>query len=97
MDKTMDKDEPPSLNGSKSSLFLVGKDSHGNWVAQDQRGLCGGLFVNLADALKFAKFENGNRPQAIVVVPGVLELDMSRRPGAEHVPTNARISLQRVA
>jgi hypothetical protein len=60
-----------------SRLFRVGKDRHGNWVAQDQSGLCGGLFTNRADALKFAMFENGHRPQAVIMVPGTLELDMS--------------------
>ena len=77
----MVKGEPPS-SSSNSSLFLIGKDSRGNWVVQDQRGLCGGLFVDRAEALKFAMFENGNRPQAVIMVPGVLELDMSRRPRA---------------
>ena len=71
----MGQQEPPS----KSPLFFIGKDSHGNWVVQDQQGLCGGLFVNRAEALKFAMFENGNRPQAVIMVPGVLELDMSAK------------------
>jgi hypothetical protein len=74
----MDKSEPPSLDACKSPLFLVGKDRHGNWVVQDQSGLCGGLFVNRAEALKFAMFEGGN-PQAVIMVPGVLELDMSAK------------------
>ena len=60
-------------------LFLIGKDSRGNWVVQDQQGTCGGLFVDRAEALKFAMFENGNRPQAVVMVPGIFELDMSRK------------------
>jgi ABC transporter substrate binding protein len=30
-----------------------------------------------AEAVKFAMFENGNRPQAVIMVPGILELDMS--------------------
>jgi hypothetical protein len=75
----MVKSEPPS-SSSNSSLFLIGKNSRGNWVVQDQRGLCGGLFVDRVEALKFAMFENGNRPQAVIMVPGVLELDMSRKP-----------------
>jgi len=58
-------------------LYLVGRDRRGHWVVQDQRGLHGGLFVNRAQALKFARFETGNRPQAIVMVPGVLELDLN--------------------
>ena len=94
----MDRGEPPSCSGSKSSLFRVGKDSHGNWVAQDQSGLCGGLFVGRAEALKFAMFENGNRPQAVIMVPGVLELDMSARPSmGRHSTANAQARLQRVA
>jgi len=71
----MKKAEPPSC--SRSSLFMIGKDSRGNWVVQDQRGKCGGLFVDRVKALRFALFENGNNPQAVVMVPGVLELNMS--------------------
>jgi hypothetical protein len=78
----MVKGEPPSLSRSDSSLFLIGKNSRGNWVVQDQRGLRGGLFVDRAEALKFAMFENGNRPQAVIMVPDVLELDMSPKPRA---------------
>jgi hypothetical protein len=67
-----------TANGSP--LFLVGKDSQGHWVARDQSGLCGGIFVGRAEALKFAMAENGNCPQAVVMVPGVLELDLSVTP-----------------
>jgi hypothetical protein len=59
-------------------LFLMGRDSHGNWVVQDRRGLCGGIFVDRRSALRFAMLENGNRPQAVLMVPGVFELDMNR-------------------
>ncbi len=94
----MDNDEPPSSRCSKSSLFLVGKDSRGHWVVQDQSGLCGGLFVDRAEAVKFAMFENGNRPQAVVMVPGILELNMSGKPRASHHSTaNAQPPLRRVA
>jgi len=78
--------EPPS--SSRSSLFLIGQNSRGNWVVQDQRGVCGGLFVDRAEALRFAMFENGNRPQAVVMVPGVFELDMSRKAGTAYLPPN---------
>ena len=77
----MNEAEPPSPQSlSHASLFRVGKDSHGHWVVQDQQGLRGGLFVDRAEALKFAMFENGNRPQAVIMVPGVLELDIIGRP-----------------
>jgi hypothetical protein len=46
----------------------------------DGKGLRGGLFVNRAQALKFAMFENGYRPQAVIMVPDVLELDLSGKP-----------------
>jgi hypothetical protein len=74
----MDKEgEPPSTCRAKS--FRIGRNSRGNWVVQDQSGLCGGMFVNRTEAVKFAMFENGNRPQAVIMVPGILELDMSGR------------------
>lgn len=64
-----------SSNRSRSLLFLIGKNSNGGWVARDQSGLCGGLFVNRAAALKFAMFENGHQPRAVIMVPGTLELN----------------------
>src|SRR5262245_33707808 len=75
----MDKAEPPSAHRA-NSLFRVGKNRRGQWVVQDQTGLCGGLFVSRTEAVKFAMFENGNRPQAVIMVPGILELDMSGKP-----------------
>jgi hypothetical protein len=65
----MRESEPPSSRTSLlSRLFRIGRDS-----------LCGGLFVDRVQALKFAMFENGNRPQAVIMVPGILELDLSGR------------------
>ena len=46
-------------------------------MVRDQPGLRGGLFAKRNEALKYALFENGNRPQAVIMVPGLLELDMS--------------------
>jgi len=63
--------------GSDAGLFLIGQNRRGNWVAKDQHGLRGGLFVSRAAALKFALFENGNRPQLVITMPGSLELDLS--------------------
>jgi hypothetical protein len=56
--------------------FLIGQDSRGNWIAQKQHGQCGGIFVSRAAALKFALLETGNRPDAIIPVSGLLELDL---------------------
>jgi hypothetical protein len=63
--------------GSETGLFLIGQNRRGQWVVQDQRARRGGLFVSRAAALKYALFENGNRPQLIVNMPGQLELDLS--------------------
>jgi hypothetical protein len=91
----MRQSEPPSTrSASLSRLFRIGKDSHGHWVAQDQDGLCGGLFVDRAEALKFAMFENGHCPQAVIMVPGILELDLNAKPQRIH---RANIVQARVA
>jgi hypothetical protein len=95
----MNQAEPPSpQSAAHSSLFRIGKDSHGHWVVQDQQGLRGGLFVDKAEALKFAMFENGNRPQAVIMVPGVLELDINNTPRATRpIAANTQIRVQRLA
>ena len=69
------KSEPPSW--LRPPLFMVGQDRRGNWVVQEQKGMRGGLFVNREAALRYVRSENGFRPQAVVMVPGVFELDMS--------------------
>jgi hypothetical protein len=67
--------EPPSC--LRPPIFMIGRDSRGNWVAQEQSGARGGLFIDRAGAMKFAKFESGNDPHAVVWVSGVLELNTS--------------------
>jgi hypothetical protein len=94
----MAQSEPPSTApSSPPRFFRVGKDSCGHWVAQDQHGLCGGLFTSRADALKFAMFENGHRPQAVIMVPGVIELDMSARPQQQFRTVAANATVRRAA
>jgi hypothetical protein len=68
--------EPPSCSSAASTVVLVGRNSRGNWIAQEQNGLYGGLFVNRAQAIKYALFENGNHPETIVELPREIELDM---------------------
>jgi len=48
--------EPPSW--SRPPLFMIGQDDRGNWVVQDLKGICGGLFVNRDAALRYVRFEN---------------------------------------
>jgi hypothetical protein len=84
--------EPPSA--FQPMIFTVGRDSGGNWVAQEKSGARGGLFVNRAGALKFVKFETANHPHAVVWANDVLELNTSAalaKPSEEPMPD----SLQR--
>jgi hypothetical protein len=95
----MNKQEPPSVRShSKSSPFSIGKNCRGNWVVQDQQHLSGGLFIDHAAALRFALFENGNQPQSVVMVPGILELDLNSSPGiTQHLQNSAHVSRERQA
>jgi hypothetical protein len=83
--------EPPSCS-SASTIIFIGKNSRGNWVAQEQNGLYGGLFVNRAEAFKFALFENGHHPETIVELSREIELDMGGK-----LPVADRVSTRRVA
>jgi hypothetical protein len=94
----MSKGEPPSLSGLTPAPFLIGKNSRGNWVVQDPNGLRGGLFVDRTHALKFAMWENGNRPQAVIMMPDGLELDMNAKPRtSQRSAENVQTVLKRVA
>ena len=78
--------EPPSCS-SASTIVFIGKNSRGNWVAQEQNGLYGGLFVNRAQAIKYALFENGLHPEAIVELSREIELEMGGKcPSPDHIP-----------
>ena len=77
--------EPPSCN-SASTITFIGRNSRGHWVAQEQHGLYGGLFVNRAQAVKYALFENGHHPETIVELAREIELDTS---GASLMAANA--------
>ena len=67
----MRQKEPPSCG---QIVFLVGRNSRGQWVAQDRAGLYGGLFVSRAAAVSYAMFENGRNPAGIIAAPDGLEL-----------------------
>jgi hypothetical protein len=66
--------EPPPCS-SASTIVFIGKNSRGNWVAQEQNGLYGGLFVNRVQAVKYALFENGHHPETIIELSREIELD----------------------
>jgi hypothetical protein len=57
-------------HGSPSSLAraetrLLGRDSCGHWIVQEPGGQCGGIFLNRAEAVKFALFDEvDHRPSS---------------------------------
>lgn len=63
-----------------ASVVFVGRNRNGSWIAREQNGLFGGLFVSRAQALKYALFQNGNRRDTVVEVPREIELDISINP-----------------
>jgi hypothetical protein len=82
--------EPPSCSAA-SSIVFIGKNRRGNWVAQEQNGLFGGLFVNRAQAVKYALFENGGQPETIVELSREIELDMAGKISlSDSMPADAR-------
>ena len=88
--------EPPSCSLAPS-VFLIGRNGRGNWIAQDRFGRCGGLFVDRAHALRFALFENGNHPDAIVMVSDAFELDMGDTGAAALAQNNSGVLHRRAA
>jgi hypothetical protein len=57
------------------SCLFIGRDRAGHWVVKDARSLCGGLFANRTEAIRFAMYECQRRPQSVIMLPDGLELD----------------------
>ncbi|MET4296887.1 hypothetical protein [Bradyrhizobium sp. LB12.1] len=62
--------------GRRPSVVFVGRNSRGNWVAREQSGIFGGLFLTRAQALKYALAENNHHPEAIVEISVEMDLDI---------------------
>jgi hypothetical protein len=75
---SMDRGKPLQSSAVRSAFF-VGQNSRGNWVARDQDGLRGGLFVSRDEAVRFAMLANIREPQDVIMVSGTLELDSQDR------------------
>jgi hypothetical protein len=60
---------------ARSSCLFIGRDRSGRWVVKDARSLCGGLFTNRTEAIRFAMLECQRRPQSVIMLPDGLELD----------------------
>ena len=57
--------EPPSCSAA-SKIIFIGRSKTGSWIAMEQNGLHGGMFVSRAAAFKYALFENDHRPETVV-------------------------------
>jgi hypothetical protein len=63
-----------ATSSGRSSLY-IGQDRFGRWVVRDADCLCGGLFTNQTEAIRFAMYECQRRPQSVIMLPDGLELD----------------------
>ena len=54
----------------------------------------GGLFVNRAQAVKYALFENGHHPETIVLTANIIELDMHRKASVQQTLENIEAPIQ---
>ncbi len=70
----------PPVCRSAAAIVFIGRNRRGQWVAQEQNGLYGGLFVSHAQAVKYALFENGHHPETIIELARDIELDTGRAP-----------------
>jgi hypothetical protein len=73
----------PSSCSLAPTITLIGRNKRGHWVAREQTGRYGGLFVNRAQAFKYALFENGHRPEMIIELARDIELDPGSRQRAD--------------
>lgn len=65
--------EPLSL--SSTARVFIGRNRRGLWVAREQSGIFGCLFLSRTQALKYALFNNGNHPETIIELSQEVELD----------------------
>jgi hypothetical protein len=67
-------------DGSQDPLhFVVGQDRSGHWIVTETHGLYGGIFCSKDAALRFAKFETGDRAGDCAVTSEHVEFVPRRR------------------
>ena len=64
-----------AASAANSCCLFIGQDRGGHWVVKDAQSLCGGLFANRNEAIRFAMYECQRRPQSVIMLPDGLELD----------------------
>jgi hypothetical protein len=75
-EKTMIQQDIKAANAAGSSCLVIGQNRQGLWVVRDARSVCGGLFGNRTEAIRFAMYECQRRPQSVIMLPDGLELDL---------------------
>jgi hypothetical protein len=83
------QDIKAARSASLSCLF-IGQDHDGHWVVKDARSLCGGLFANRTEAIRFAMYECQRRPQSVIMLPDGLELEGPLDAGQMSAPAKRR-------
>jgi hypothetical protein len=79
-----------AAGASRLSCLFIGRDRRGHWVVKDARSLCGGLFTNRTEAIRFAMYECQRRPQSVIMLPDGLELDGPLNENNPSDPTKER-------
>jgi hypothetical protein len=62
-------------SADRLSCLFIGRNHDGEWVVKDARSLCGGVFTNRTEAIRFAMYECQRRPQSVIMLPDGLELN----------------------
>ena len=83
------KNHAESSSPPRAAIFMLGQDSRGRWVVEDEDGARGGWFVDRAQALRYIRAEIGNLPYALVNMTDTLELNMASPPAAVSQFTDA--------
>src|SRR5215467_12836639 len=73
--KSMIHQRVKTASAANASCLFIGQDRGGHWVVKDAQSLCGGLFANRNEAIRFAMYECQRRPQSVIMLPDGLELD----------------------
>jgi hypothetical protein len=64
-----------AASAANYSCLFIGQDRRGHWIVKDAQSLCGGLFTNRTEAIRFAMYECQRRPQSVIMLPNGLELE----------------------
>ena len=83
------KSDAESPSHPEPPIFMLGQDSRGRWVVEDNNCTRGGLFVDRVQALRYIRSEIGTFPHHFISVTGVFELNIDSPPAAVPQLTDA--------